>query len=261
MKKISSSQHAIVWILLASCFLPLASCQKKAPVTAAAPDHTPSRPPLNPESVRPAIVGQEPGSFASYIHFPKDPVAAKLDVAVQFYCDVGDNGAVQTTYAVVSNQDVFKAAVQSALDWGKFTPATVDGKPVSVYLGGTVLFVHERGQPVIVVSLATYDRVRVSKLTNYVQPQLIGGLRHHLENALATAKIDIPTTSVAEILVSVGEHCEIASTSVLTENPKGIGLGNFLLDAIKGGQFTPAYADGKIGAGAINIIANFSQFF
>ena len=48
-----------------------------------------------------------------------------------------------------------RRAVQTALDWGRFTPATVNGKPVRVYLGGTVLFIHQNGEPVIVVSLAT----------------------------------------------------------------------------------------------------------
>jgi hypothetical protein len=37
-------------------------------------------------------------------------------------------------------------------------------------------------------------------------------------------------------------------------------LGNFLLGAIKDAQFTPAYANGKIGAGAINVVANFGEF-
>lgn len=261
MKKFPLTQNVILLALLASCFLSLSACEKKAPITPTSPDQTPSHAAVNPQSLRPAIVGREQGSFASYIHFPKDPGLAKLDVAVQFYCDVNENGTVQTTYAVVTNQPAFKTAVQSALDWGKFTPATVDGKPVSVYLGGTVLFAHQNGEPLIVVSLATYDRARVGRLTNYVQPQLIGGLRHYLERAVGAARIDIPTNAVGEILVKVGEHCEISSTSILSENPPGIGLGNFLLDAIKDGQFTSAYADGKIAAGAINIIANFGAFF
>ena len=95
------------------------------------------------------------------------------------------------------------------------------------------------------ISLATYDRERVSKLTNYIQPQLIGGLRRRLETAERASTINLPTKGAAEVLVNVGEHSEITSTSVVAENPKEIGLGGFLIGAIKDAQFTPAYNDRK----------------
>ncbi len=161
---------------------------------------------------------------------------------------------------MVSNQVAFKQAVQTALDWGKFQPATVGGKPVPVYLGGTVLFFRQDGQPTIAISLATYDRERVGKLTNYIQPQLIGGLRRRLEAAERTTTIDLPERGAAEVVVNVGEHSEVTSTSVVAENPKDIGLGDFLIGAIKDAQFTPAYSDGKPTAGAMNVIANFGEY-
>jgi hypothetical protein len=91
-------------------------------------------------STLPAIIGQGPDSVASYVHFPKDPEMASLEGAVQFYCDISEDGKVATTWAVAGDQKSLMIAVQSALDWGKFQPATVDGKPVRVYLGGTVVF-------------------------------------------------------------------------------------------------------------------------
>lgn len=251
----------LVVFLLALCFgLSVSSCKKKA-VTEKAPP-TPSSSQSEPMTgpTLPAIVAQGEGSFASYVHFPKDPATANLEGAVQFYCDIAEDGGVATTYAVVSNQKALETAVQSALDWGKFQPATIGGKPVPVYLGGTVLFFHQDGRPTIAISLVTYDRERVGKLTNYIQPQLIGGLRQRLEKAERASTLNLPTKGAAEVVVNVGEHSEITSTSVLAENPKEIGLGDFLIGAIKDAQFTSAYSDGKPADGAMNVIANFGEF-
>ncbi len=255
--------RALVILLLALCAgFSFPACKKKAATTEVqpTPGGSPQKSALMAGPMLPAIVGQGEDSFAKYVHFPKDPATANMEGAVQFYCDIAEDGTVATTYAVVSNQDAFKNAVQTALDWGKFQPATVGGKPVQVYLGGTVLFFRQNGQPTIVISLATYDRERVGKLINYIQPQLVGGLRRYLEAAERTTTIDLPAKGAAEVVVNVGEHSEVTSTSVLAENPKDIGLGNFLIGAIKEAQFTPAYSDRKPTAGAVNIIANFGEY-
>jgi hypothetical protein len=255
------SRALVVFLLALSLGFSISACKKKAAIEKAAvppPGSSPSQP-MTGVAI-PAIVGQDEGSFAKYVHFPKDPATANLEGAVQFYCDIAEDGTVATTYAVVSNQKALETAVQSALDWGKFQPATIGGKPVPVYLGGTVLFFHQGGRPTIAISLATYDRERVGKLTNYIQPQLIGGLRPRLEKAERASAINLPTKGAAEVVVSVGEHSEITSTSVLAENPKEIGLGDFLIGAIKDAQFTSAYSDGKPTAGAMNVIANFGEF-
>ena len=191
---------------------------------------------------------------------PKGADAAKLDGAVQFYCDITETGVVETTHALVANNDKFKGAVQTALDWGRFTPATVNGEPVRVYLGGTVLFIHQNGEPVIVVSLATYDRDRVGKLANYIQPQLVGGLRHALEKAISTLNQGILVGGKAEAVVRVDAKGVVTGTSGISETPKGSGLGLLLDRAVKQAQFTSAYENGAPTAGGINVVANFAQF-
>ena len=147
-----------------------------------------STPPIAPAitgSVTPALVNQNPDSITRFLHYPRDPEASKMDAAVQFFCEITENGEVESTHALVGNNDAFNEAVQTALDWGRFTPATVNGKAVREYLGGTVLFLHENGEEVIVISLATFDRDRVGKMQNYIQPQLVGGLRHTLEKVIS----------------------------------------------------------------------------
>ena len=261
MDNFSASRPLVVFFLALSLGFSVSACKRKAAVEKAstpAPNSSQTQPMTG--STLPAIISPGPDSFASYVHFPKDPEMASLEGAVQFYCDISEDGKVATTYAVTGDQKALETAVQSALDWGKFQPATIGGKPVPVYLGGTVLFFHQDGRPTIVISLATYDRDRVGKLTNYVQPQLIGGLRRRLEEAERASSINLPVKGAAEVVVNVGEHSEITSTSVVAENPKEIGLGDFLIGAIKEAQFTPAYNDGKPAAGAMNIIANFGEY-
>jgi hypothetical protein len=254
---------SLVSRLLVSLFFALSACQKKSTTEQNAPSKQTSPSALTQPiagQIQPATVSHEDGSFASYIHFPKDPAATKMESVVQFYCDISDIGRVESTYAIIGTQDAFKAAVQSALDWGRFEPARAGEKPVPVYLGGTVLFMHQNGQPVIVISLATAERERVAKFANYIQPQLIGGLRRCLEDAETHASINLPNQGASEVLVKVGDRGEITSSSIVSENPKDIGLGEFLAGAIKSAQFTPAYSDGKQTTGAINVIANFGEF-
>ncbi len=246
------------------------ACQRKTE-TGSAASPVPSStvvPPAGESAARPAIAGpvtpalvtEGSDSITHYLHYPKDPETSKLDGAVQFYCDLTDTGMVESTQALVGNNDAFKAAVQAALDWGRFTPATVNGNPVRAYLGGTVLFMHQNNEELIVVSLATHDRDRVGKLENYVQPQLLGGLRLLIEKAISTLSQGVLVNGQAEVLVNVNDKGAVTGTSAISENPKGSGLGNLLESALKKAQFTPAYENGKATTGGINVVADFGKF-
>lgn len=249
----------------------LASCGKKsenaptaspspgasASSTRAAPGPT-AAPPLTGK-VTPAIVSNGADSLSHYLHFPDDPDSAKRNSVVQFYCDVSDQGVVEATYGLVGKDEAFKAAVQSALDWGHFTPATVDGTPTGVYLGGTVIFAHENGAPVIVLSLATHDRERVGKLVNYIQPQLIGGLRLQVAKIIRQIPHDFPVSGVAQAVVEVGADGKLTKTSLVGEMPKGSGLGDLLTVAITGAHYTHAFENGKAVPGALDVVADFKK--
>jgi len=264
MENISARRLANLFLALALVLGGFTACRKKsetaAPATPASgsPQTEAALPITGP--VTPALVKQEADSITHYLHYPKEAEAAKLDGAVQFYCDVTEEGVVETTHALVANNAVFKRAVQTALDWGRFTPATVDGKPVRVYLGGTVLFIHQNGEAVIVVSLATHDRDRVGKLANYIQPQLVGGLRHTLQKAISSLTQGVLVSGKSEVVVSVDARGVVTGTSGISENPRSSGLGLLLDGAVKQAQFTPAYENGTPAAGGINVVANFGQF-
>ena len=218
---------------------------------------TPAPPITGP--VTPAVITQDANSVSHYLHFPPDAVAAHRDGVVQFFCDISDQGVVEATYGLVGKDDAFKAAVQTALDWGRFQPATVNEKPISVYLGGTVIFGYENGAPVIAVSLATHDRERVGKLANYLQPQLVGGLRQEVAKIIRLIPHNFPVAGLAQAVVEVDAKGVLTSATVVGENPKGSGLGDLLSAAVKGAQFTHAYQDGQAVAGAVDISADFSK--
>ncbi len=212
-----------------------------------------------PDSSTPALVGNGADSFASYLHYPTD--ALNADSAVQFYCDVTSEGVVTTTYAVLGDREEFRRAVRTALDWGHFTPATADKKPTAVYLGGTVLFLHQDGKPLIVVSLASAERERVGKLGNYLQPQLIGTLRELLLEGERSEGVELPRQQAsAEALVQVDDHGRATGVSIIAEQPKQIGLGEFLSTVFKHAHYTAAYADGKPTAGQLNVVIDFDEY-
>jgi hypothetical protein len=270
-------------LLLALALLPVAfaACQKKTETAPAPAAPTPAKAtpaadtpaassaptaqgaavtPPTTGPMTPALVSQGADAITQYLHFPKDSESALANGAVQFYCDITPEGTVTATQALIGSTDAFRNAVQTALDWGRFTPATIDQKPVPVYLGGTVLFLHENGEEVIVVSLTT-DRDRVRKMTNYIQPQLIGGLRPTMERAIDSLRPDNNDVSgKAEVMVTIDEHGALTATSKISESPKGSGLGTLLENALKGAQFTPAYDNAKPASGTINVVADFDQF-
>ena len=263
-KEVSAWPQAVA--LSAIIFLACAGCEKRPQATpAGAPSPEPAKPSLEirPDQpakiLEPAIVSQEPNSFASYLHYPKGG-AGMSESAVQFYCDISAEGIVATTYGLIGNDPAFRTAVQTALDWGHFKPAKLDGKPTAVYLGGTVLFFHQGGQRTIVVSLATADRERVGKLANYIQPQLVGGLGTRLQRANSSLMWNRPWSGAAEVLFKIDNRGQAESSSVVSELPKDSGLGELLRNITQDAQWIPAYNDGKPTAGQINVVANFGEY-
>lgn len=203
------------------------------------------------------LVGQGKDSVASHLHYPTSETGTNS--LVQFYCDISDNGIVEATYALVGKEAAFRTAVQSALDWGRFTPATVDGLPTASYVGGTVIFAHKENKPVIIITLTTYDRERIEKMANYIQPQMIGGLRRQIERVMRQIAAGPLPPGHAEVIVKVDARGALTSTKVVAEFPKGSGLGTLLNNAVAGAQFTPAYDNGKPAPGTTDIVADFGQ--
>ncbi len=243
-------RQTTAFLLLSAAFLAAPQGRAQSPKPAGSP---------GPPVFAPAKVPLTNESVARHIVYPKEMVVAKKQSAVQFYCDIDGEGRVTTTFGLIGNDQAFKTAVQNGLDWGRFEPARINGKGVPMYVAGTVLFFRQNDIPIVAILLATHDRARVGKIAQYTQPQLIGGLRPYLENGLRQTDVDNPYGATAEVLVKVTAEGKIESMSITAESPKGSRVGEFVMTALKAARFTPAYADLKPEAGAINVIANFSE--
>ncbi len=259
------TQETLRALSLAACLCccVLVSCKKNAAPAngAASPAASPAAPdpgatPAIVGPVQPAFVGKDASSFTSHLHFPKDASVANVTGTVQFYCDLSETGDVEHTWAVLGSHPPFSRAVQTALDWGKFEPAKIDGKATAVYVGGTVFFMRDEKGPLIVVSLATHDHERVGKLANYIQPQIVGGMRRVMERAESRLEEGVWIKTGAEVIVNLDPEGQITSTSIKGETPEGTGFGLFLEQALRReAQYIPAFSNGKKVPGSINVVA------
>jgi hypothetical protein len=208
-----------------------------------------------------ATIGQGPDSVALQLHYPPKERAAKTQGAVKFYCEVsaqGKAGHISTLYG--KGEGRFGTAVEYALRHGRFTPAIVDGKPATVMLGGTVLFMLRGGQPTIAVALATAESDKVASMSNYVQPQMID------TDALFRRKIfalrDKYTLRYgahpgAVVLVHVDAQGKAVSKKIETETPADGGHGRLVMDVVDQEKFIPAVSNGQAIAGDFELSVDF----
>jgi hypothetical protein len=212
---------------------------------------------------RPAMIGQGAGSVASELHYPPKQSAAKKEGAITFYCEVMPDGKPAHVGIVCAEElAAFREAADRAFARGHFVPAAVNGQPVSVSVGGTIMFLMRTGQPTIAVSLATADRKKVAALGNYIQPQMIGTnvdfRRKLFHGAWDIHFLPAPFPS-AEVLAEVDADGNLKSTKVVRENPPNGGYGRALLKGFEGATFIPAFDNGKPVAGEFNWPFNFKQ--
>jgi TonB family protein len=227
--------------------------------------------------MRPAMIGKGADSVATHLHYPVKAKAAEKQAAVTFYCEVGTDGRPAHVQLDGKGKGGFTAAVEQALRTGRFEPARIEGQPVPVILGGTVLFVLHGHQPRIVVSLATTDKEKIAGMANYIQPQLIGTnaeLRRKVVRNSSGAGTNMAASpmepslisyrtfdidyvpaghSRAEVMVHVDQHGNLTRTRILAESPPNGNLGKSLAQAVRDAKFIPALSDGRPAAGDFNL--------
>ena len=211
----------------------------------------------------PATIGQGPGSVAMQLHYPPKEKAAKTQGVVKFYCEVsplGKAGHITSFYG--RGDGHFGKAVDFALRHGFFIPATVDGKPATVMLGGTVLFLISNGRPTIAITLATAETDKIAAMSNYVQPQMID------TDALFRRKIYArrdkyhlqPGAHPAVVLqVQVDAQGKVVGKKIVSETPTNGGRGRVLLEVMDEERFIPAQNNGQAVAGDFEWAVDFEH--
>lgn len=211
----------------------------------------------------PATIGQGGNSVALQLHYPPKERAQKAEGAVTFYCEVspaGKAGHISTLCG--KGQARFGTTVEDALRRGRFTPAAVDGEPVSVMIGGTVLFMMTDGRPTIAVALATAEKGKIAALSNYVQPQMIESdalLRRKIYTIRDKYIYRGSAHPGAVVLVHVDSQGKPTGKKIATESPVDGGRGRLLLDVVDAERFIPAESNGQRVAGDFELAMDFEH--
>lgn len=210
---------------------------------------------------QPAMIGQGAGSVAGALHYPPSAKGKKAEAAVQFYCEVGMDGRARHVRVLAEDpRGEFHWAVDQAVRKGRFIPARVDGHPVPVMIGGTVLFVSTKSGPAMIVSLCTAEKQKAASGQNYIQPQMLISYADFTRNCIKffnSASYTGGGTPHAEILFNVSASGAATGSKITSENPKGYG--DVLIKATQGMKFTPALANGRPVAGEFNLPVDFTM--
>lgn len=208
------------------------------------------------------MIGQGPDSVASRLHYPDSAKKSKTEGAVQFYCEVDSNGRVHHFRAIAESAwSALRFAVKNAVQQGRFMPARVNGRPTSVMMGGTVFFLMPKGQPTILVTMATADKTKASAGRNYIQPQMITSF-DDLERKMYTWRSLVTQYSAypsAEVMCNVDANGNLVSTKIVSESKANSGLGAVAVKACEGEKFIPALDNGKRVAGQFNLAIDFAM--
>ncbi|HEX4666710.1 MAG TPA: energy transducer TonB [Chthoniobacterales bacterium] len=211
----------------------------------------------------PATVSQGPDSFAMQLHYPPKERAAGMQGAVKFYCEVSAQGKPGHISTLCGRKEArFGVAVENALRHGRFTPAVVARQPVTVLVGGTVLFLIPNGKPTIAVTLATAESEKIAGLSNYVQPQIIDTdalFRRKIYSHRDKYHIQYGAHPAAIVQVHVSPEGKMVSKRIASEAPANGGRGRVLLDVMDEEHFIPAQNNGQPVAGDLEMAVDFEH--
>jgi hypothetical protein len=212
----------------------------------------------------PATIRQGADSVAMQLHYPPKEKETKAQGAVKFYCEVSEKGKASHISTIYGKGEThFGKAVDFALRKGYFIPATVDGKPTSVMLGGTVVFMLAGGRPTIAVTLATAENDKIATMSNYVQPQMIDSDALFRRKVFAIrSKYNLQyggEHSGAVVVVHVDSQGKTVSKKIKTDVPPNGGHGRVLLDVVDQEKFIPAHSNGQPVEGDYELAADFEH--
>jgi TonB family protein len=210
----------------------------------------------------PAMIGPGPDSVAARLHYPDSAKKSNTEGAVQFYCEVDSHGRTHHVRAIAeSSWSALRANVKTAVQQGRFVPAKVGGRPTTVMIGGTVFYLLGKGQPTILVTMATADKSKAAAGRNYIQPQMLTSF-DDIERKLYTWRSLVNTGSAypnAEVLCNVDANGNLTGTKILNESTANGGLGAVVQKACEGAKFIPAMDNGKRVAGQFNLAIDFAM--
>jgi TonB family protein len=210
----------------------------------------------------PAMIGQGPDSVASRLHYPDSAKKSNTEGAVQFYCEVDSSGRAHHVRVIAeSSWSALRYAVKNAVQQGRFIPAKLGGRPTAVMIGGTVFFLLGKGQPTILVTMATADKSKAAAGRNYIQPQMLRSF-DELERKMYTWRSLVTRGAAypnAEVMCNVDANGNLTGTKIVNESTANGGLGAVAVKACEGAKFIPALDNGKRVPGQFNLAIDFAM--
>jgi hypothetical protein len=197
---------------------------------------------------RPAQLGSGPGSLVNLIDVEGLFQKGQRDAWVMFECAVLGDGIVFGTDFFTSSPDagLLKNEVRRRLRQTRFIPAVYNHKRTEAWFAGTVLFVIANGRPHLRL-YANQDLEEIKRGADFVAPQLINVPNHGIDNFpdYPSAAKHAEIGAVLKLRHSVDANGKTTGVQVISENPPGYGLGDYMKKALPLVDFLPGYRNGR----------------
>jgi hypothetical protein len=171
------------------------------------------------------------------------------DAWVMFDCWVAGDGIVFGSDFFTSSPDsgLLKNEVRRRLRQARFIPAVYNHKRTAAWFSGTAVFVVANGRPHLRL-YAHQDLDEIKRGADFVPPQLI-----YPENRFHSNFPNFPSAArhaeigaVLKFRHSVDGNGKTTAVQVISENPPGYGLGDYMKKVLPRLDFCPAIATGNL---------------
>ncbi len=196
---------------------------------------------------RPALVGNGPKSLVNLIDVGKLAAKGQRDAAVMFECYVGRSGKAEDgmTYRGTPGSKLLAKEVSAALDRASFVPAIYNGKPISIYFAGAVMFYVVNGKPQLhVYANQNADDLKQGK--DFIAPQLISGTTdfEKAKGELEKARLHQKNGAIT-LAISVDASGAVTGMRVAAEDPPNYNFGRAALKEYAGARYLPGFRNGR----------------
>lgn len=197
---------------------------------------------------RPAMVGFGPGSLVDLINTDELFRKGQRDAWVKFECAVTGGGIVYGSdfFTASPGADLLKGEVRRRIRQSRFIPAVYNHKQVNAYFAGTVFFVVANGKPHLRI-YAHQELDEIKRGADFVAPQFIlvpnHGITDFPEFPAGFKHEEVP--AVVKLRHSVDANGKTTDVQVISEQPPGHAIGDWLKKVLPLVDFLPGYRNGR----------------
>jgi hypothetical protein len=197
---------------------------------------------------RPAMMGNGPGSLVNLINTEALFQKGQRDAWVMFECGVAGDGIVfgSDFFTASPQADPLKNEIRRRLRQTRFIPAVYDHKRVPAWFAGTAVFVVKDGRPHLRI-YASQDIDEIKRGADFVAPQFIWVQNRDYSNfpTFPSVARHAEVGAVVKLRHSVDVNGKTTDVQVISEQPPGYELGDYMKKVLPRFDFLPAYRNGQ----------------